>query len=187
MKIIFFAILPIFALAEKCHLPGRCGDGSLVSAAVVASEIKCIEQCRENPECFWVTYHDDDLHLCEEYFNCTEIVSDQCENCFTSESICNLEKDPTCFVPGLCLVRLILQILNIALFSTIELQGEIVSTLTTNSTIDCLERSRAENSTWFSFDTIHSICLTFRTCPSINEGLNSYLSGQSSCPIKGKQ
>ena len=95
-------ILPL-ALGEKCHVPGRCSGGNLVSLVIVESEAKCIERCRTNPDCLWTTYHNDDLMVCEEYDNCIEVVSNNCQNCFTSESKCELTPEPICFEAGLCL------------------------------------------------------------------------------------
>ena len=189
MKPQYLVLLAVLAISnltygEKCHVPGRCSGGSLVSVGVVTSEIECLTECRNDPDCFWISYHDDDLHFCEKYYNCTEVVSDHCNNCFTSQSSCKLEPDPICFISGACLVSLNIPKFNWNLIE--NFQGDIVSTLTTDSSIECLEKSRSENSSWFSFDTVHSICVTYKNCPSINEELNSYLSGQSSCPIKGK-
>ena len=109
LKILALSTYLSLAMADKCHISGRCSGGNLVSLAVVESEAKCMERCRENPDCSWITYHNDDLMVCEEYDNCIEVVSDTCQNCITSESKCELIPEPICFESGLCLVSIVNQ------------------------------------------------------------------------------
>ena len=103
--LLILAILPSLN-AQECNLQGRCLDGSLLNANVVASRNKCQDFCEETKDCQFFTFNAEDNFFCELYDKCDLTSGFGCKTCVSNEVTCDIEAENRCFVNGLCKVIL---------------------------------------------------------------------------------
>ena len=82
--LLFLAFCKI-SLASECWVHGRC-KGYLVDLNGAASQEKCLEHCKDLPNCKWFTY-DQAQKYCATYSQCTNL-DESCTTCVSGEQKC---------------------------------------------------------------------------------------------------
>ena len=94
MNKIFYSISFLFCLfpslifgQEICHVQGSCQDGIQIDEVLAESYTNCQEQCQVNQYCNFFTYIESNS-FCKLMYNCSEINTLDCSDCFTGERDC---------------------------------------------------------------------------------------------------
>ena len=75
-------------LQLTCYEEGECVEGVILGPQSADNYNECMKLCYENTNCAWVTYYKD-IRLCYQYYDCTEISSQNCPYCHTGQHIKN--------------------------------------------------------------------------------------------------
>ena len=120
------------------------------------SYYNCQSQCQGTDDCNYFTYYDPN-NICVLQYNCTEIDTSNCPQCFTGERDC-----PVCSIPGEC-------------------QGNLVGQTVSDTEEDCQrECFNDPDCLWYTYDFVLSYCLLTSDCfPRNSTSQKTY--GQKNC------
>ena len=153
------ALVCLVSGQDICHVQGICQNGYHLGNIVSNSYTDCQLECQNTLDCNYFTYNDPN-NICVLQYNCTEIDSSNCLECFTGQRGCLV-----CSQSGQC-------------------QGNLVGQAISETEEDCQEACfNDDDCLWYTFDFQASLCLLTSDCVPVNSSsLKVY--GEKNCFIQ---
>ncbi|TRY62022.1 hypothetical protein TCAL_17176 [Tigriopus californicus] len=140
----------------ECFVEGACVNSNLVGEQSTTSAGDCADTCNQDANCAWFTYYED-FQVCTLLDGCKD--REPMENTISGMKGC----ETRCSVPGIC-------------------RGALISLDVAPQELDCSKDCfLAPNCTWYSFKRDSNLCHLFSTCPTLDLGCETCISGERDC------
>ena len=141
---------------DVCFVQGYCQEGVILDHLEALNYFECQIACQDNGNCSYFTFYEPS-NLCNLLYNCSDIDTTGCSDCFTGQRDC-----PICTIPGECV-------------GTIS--GYVFVPTEEDCQMECFNNDECQ---WYTFDPSFDYCVLTSNCIPTNTSTESIF-GQKNC------